>query len=372
MKETGNRLVRTASVCIIIAFLTATIYLGSDIISPLVMALFFAVLLRPVVSFLNARLRIPHILAVFLTVLVAVGIAMGVIAFMSFQISEFMSDIPSIKQKLEKQLIQIQSWIENASGLSLSQQKNYVQEAFSISDVISASSFGSITNGLLYTTLIPIYTFLILLYRSLLLGFLLKLVPPAKIASLQIIILDIKTVIRSYIAGLLIEVVIVALMTAFGLWLIGSNYFIFLGILTAFLNLIPYIGILIACTISILIAIIDTSGTSAIFGVIIVNAIVQFIDNNILIPRIVGSKVSINALASMVGVIIGGSLAGITGMFLAIPVIAVMKVVFDNTPSLSAYGYLMGDDVPKAFNWRYIRLLNGGNETTVKKDNPNK
>ncbi len=90
-------------------------------------------------------------------------------------------------------------------------------------------------------------------------------------------------------------------------------------------------------------------------------------------PKIVGSKVSINALASMIGVIIGGALAGISGMFLAIPMIAVMKVIFDRTPALKAFGYLLGDDVPKTFNWRKIHLpdLNVGANDAQETDTPN-
>ena len=107
---------------------------------------------------------------------------------------------------------------------------------------------------------------------------------------------------------------------------------------------------------------VGSTDISTIVGVLAVNGFVQLVDNNILMPRIVGSKVSINALASIVAVIIGGHLAGIAGMFLAIPVVAIMKVVFDRIDSLKPYGFLMGDTIPKTFNWYNIRFpdLNAG------------
>jgi len=71
--------------------------------------------------------------------------------------------------------------------------------------------------------------------------------------------------------------------------------------------------------------------------------VVQVIDNNFLVPRIVGNKVKINALASIVGVITGGVVAGIAGMFLAIPLLAIVKVVFDRIETLKPWGYLLGD-----------------------------
>lgn len=370
MQTTDNQLIRITSAFIIISFLMVIIYLGSDIFSPLIIAFLFAVLLRPVVKFLNVKLRIPHLIAMVLTILIAVGVMFGVLTFMSVQISEFMGDIPELKKNLQQHLLHIQKWIQNTFGISYSMQKNYIENIVSASNVISTSSLSSITSGFLLTVLIPIYTFLILLYRSLFLSFLLKLFPKKDIGSIQNIITEIKTVIRSYITGLLVELLIVASMTALGFWIIGIDYFIFLGVLTALLNLIPYIGILIACTISGFIALANSADSSVIIGVVVVNVIVQFIDNNILVPKVVGSKVSINALASMIGVIIGGALAGISGMFLAIPMIAVMKVIFDRTPSLHAYGYLIGDDIPKTSNWKNIQLpnFNIGNSDKDKKD----
>jgi predicted PurR-regulated permease PerM len=73
---------------------------------------------------------------------------------------------------------------------------------------------------------------------------------------------------------------------------------------------------------------------------------VQFLDNNILMPRIVGSKIKINALVSIIGVFIGGSIAGISGMFLSMPIIAVLKIIFDRSESFKQWGVLFGDERP--------------------------
>jgi hypothetical protein len=97
---------------------------------------------------------------------------------------------------------------------------------------------------------------------------------------------------------------------------------------------------------------------SIVLGIIVVTTVVQFIDNNILVPMVVSSKVEVNAIASIVGIIIGGAIAGFSGMFLAIPLIAILKVIFDKVESLKAWGYLLGDDIPKTYEWRSIRLPN--------------
>lgn len=355
---------KAASLCIVITFIAMTIYLGQEIIFPIVMALLMAVLLRPVVFFLNKKLRFPNVIAVLVAVLIALGFLVVIVFFLSTQISDFMSDLPVIKKNIMLHVHHMQQWVKMKFNISYSEQANYIETTMSNSKMISSSSIGSLTTSLLNFVLIPIYTFLILLYRALFIRFLLKLTPKENHPVLGNILMEIKTVIRSYISGLMLEVIIVSIMTAVGLWLIGVEYFIFLGIMTGILNLIPYIGIIFACTISAFIALVGSTEPGIILGVLAVNGIVQFIDNNILIPRVVGSKVSINALASMIGVIVGGSLAGIAGMFLAIPVIAIMKVVFDHIEALKPFGYLLGDHIPKTVNWYYnIRLpdFNAGN-----------
>jgi predicted PurR-regulated permease PerM len=152
--------------------------------------------------------------------------------------------------------------------------------------------------------------------------------------------------------GLLFEMAIVSVLTTVGLMIIGVKYAILLGVITGLLNLIPYIGIVIAGVLTIIASLTGTSDLSVIVGILVVNIIVQIVDNNILVPMVVSSKVEINSIASIVGIIIGGAIAGISGMFLAIPVMAILKVIFDRTQSLEPWGYLLGDDLPKTFRWK--------------------
>ncbi len=174
--------------------------------------------------------------------------------------------------------------------------------------------------------------------------------------TLNEILSQIKTVVQSYIIGLLIEMLIVGALTTAGLMFLGVEYAIFIGVLTAILNLIPYIGILLASIVSVLAALVNSGDVFVILGVIALSVVVQFIDNNILVPKIVGNKVRINALVSMVGVIIGGAIAGVAGMFLAIPIIAILKVIFDRVEALAPWGFLMGDDLAKIYSWRKLKL----------------
>ena len=356
METTGSKNLKIISNVLLISFIFALIYFSSDIIFPLVLAFLIAVMVRPIDNFLQTWMKFPRILSITTTILLVSGIFAALVLFMVFQVSEFMSDIPHIKASLTKHVIRFDEWTLQKIGFKLLDMEALQKSSTEKMNSVPMEYVDSVSNALMYMVLVPIYVFLILMYRSLLLTFLLKLVPKNQLQELQEVVNDIKSIIRNYIIGLLIEVLVVACMTSVGLWLVGVKYFIFLGVLTALLNLIPYIGIIIAFFISAVLALINTVHFEIVFWVLIVNVIVQFIDNNILMPRIVGSKVSINALASMVSVIVGGALAGMPGMFLAIPIVAIIKVVFDKIPYLQPYGYLLGDDIPKSFNWQKIRI----------------
>ena len=354
----GNhtRVVRAASVCFIILFLLLAVYFGREILFPVLMAMLFAILLRPMVSFMHTKMRFPHMIAVAVAVLIGLAVALGVLYFLTAQVASFMADLPAIKKNVDVHLQHIQQWINETFKVSTKEQNEYLANMSKKSQMVSTDSLGSVTGSLLQFILIPIYTFLILMYRTLFLRFLRMVTAPEHHAVLQEIVFEVKSVVRSYISGLLLELLIVGAMTSVGLWIIGVEYFIFLGILTAVLNLIPYVGIMIALIICVFVSMVSSTEISTILGVLAVNAVVQLIDNNILMPRIVGSKVSINALASIVAVIIGGHLAGVAGMFLAIPVVAIMKVIFDRIEGLKPFGFLMGDTIPKTFNWYNIRF----------------
>jgi predicted PurR-regulated permease PerM len=146
--------------------------------------------------------------------------------------------------------------------------------------------------------------------------------------------------------GLMIETIIVAALNSLALIIIGVPSAIVIGVIGGILNLIPYIGGLVAIALPILMVTITKDGFSGQFAVIVSYLVIQFFDNNILMPRVVSSKVQVNALISIVGVLMGGALWGLSGMFLSIPLIGVLKIVFDRVDGLKPWGSLLGIEVP--------------------------
>lgn len=354
--------VKLAMTLVSLIALIFILYIAQEILIPLMMALLFSILLRPCCAFLKDKLHFPHVISVITCVLLFVIFILGILTFISYEVTDFVKDWNTIKRNFSIHLANLQEFVRHHFDISTYEQDKYIENA--TNDTVKSgkeiigSTLLSFTDTLLNLTLIPIYMFLILLYRTHFMKFLNKLFKQEHQSTLFDILCQIKVAVKSYLVGLIIQMVSVATMTSIGFMIAGVKYAVLLGVLTGLLNLIPYLGILIAMVISIFATLTGTPDISMILGVIIVTIIVQLIDNNILVPLVVSSKVEINAMASIVGIIIGGAIAGISGMFLAIPIIAILKVIFDRIEPLKPWGYLMGDDLPKTYEWRNIRLTN--------------
>lgn len=345
-----------ALILFIVIGLTAICYIGQGIMAPLLLALLFAILLRPVSAFLTHKMHIPHVLSSLITVLLFMLFFVAIFYFISVQLADMANDWDIIKNNVQRYYNDLQGYVKETFKISRGEQNKMVDKATSGSmdsgKQLMGTTLVSLSDSMMNLILIPIYMFLILIYRAHFIKFLCKLFDTQHHDKLQDILKTIKVSVQSYILGLLFELVIVSVLTSVGLMIIGVKYAILLGVITGLLNLIPYIGIVIAGVLTVIASLTGQSDMSVIIGILVVNIVVQIIDNNILVPLVVSSKVEINSLASIAGIIVGGAIAGISGMFLAIPVMAILKVIFDRIKPLEPWGYLLGDDMPKNFRWK--------------------
>jgi len=366
----ASGILRFTLVLICICIGAAILFLGQQIIVPLLLAFLFAILLNPVVSFLNKRWRVPNVVAVLISCILLFAFLGSILMFIYYQAADISHEWPKIKQNFKMHITHGEQWINQTFHVSGKKQEQYIKEtATKTLNGGMGETLSSFTNTAMSLILIPLYTFLILLYRKLFVNFLCKIVPTKEHKRLIDILVNIGSIVQNYIVGLLIEMFIVAGLTTGGLMLLGVPYAILLGVITALLNLIPYIGILCAAFLTVLAALTASTDPSIVIKIGFMIWGIQLFDNNFLVPKIVGNKVQINALVSILGVIVFGTLAGIAGMFLALPMIAIMKVIFDRVDALKPYGYLIGDDLPKTVKWNKIvmpDLNHGGSEEADK------
>jgi predicted PurR-regulated permease PerM len=189
----------------------------------------------------------------------------------------------------------------------------------------------------------PVFIFFFLFYRRFFKQFLQKLFARTPNDNITEVMLKVQSVVKNYILGLLTVMVIIAALNTVGLLVLGIKYAFFFGALAALLNIIPYIGIFIGSVLPIIMALLTKDSIWYAVGVAGIFAVVQFLEGNFITPNIVGSKVSVNPLAAIIALIIGGMLWGPAGMILSIPFTAILKVIFDHVDSLEPFGFLLGE-----------------------------
>jgi predicted PurR-regulated permease PerM len=273
----------------------------------------------------------------------------GIFYFLSSQIMGFGENLPALKAKFASLLGSLQSWLQLKFGLSIQKQTQLISEAANSSKALIGGTLNTVLGTLGVLLLLPVYVFLFLFYKTLILNFLFKVFAEEDADKVAEILGQTKLAIQSYMVGLLLEAAIVAALNSTALLIIGVKYALLFGMIGAILNMLPYIGGIIAIALPVLMATVTSQGFSKQLWIVVAYLVIQFIDNNFLVPRIVSSKVKINALISIVVVLLGGALWGIAGMFLSIPFVGILKIIFDRVDGLQAWGELLGDEVPTAY-----------------------
>jgi predicted PurR-regulated permease PerM len=316
-----------------------------EFLVPVAFALMLSILLNPLTLLLE-KWRLPHALAIAIAIVAGILFIAGVAYLLYMEIASFSDQLPVFKKKLAEIGANIQHYASRHLGLAYKKQDQYLDQAETGLKPILASAVGSVVGTLSMVILLPVYTFLFLFYKKLIINFLYELFAEENAQELSKVLTQTKGAIQSYMFGLLLEAIIVATLNSIALLILGVDYAILLGVLGAILNVLPFIGGLIAVLLPVLIATVTKNGFNTQIAVMIAYFIIQMIDNHFLVPYIVSSKVKINALISIIIVLLGGALWGIPGMFLSIPFIGVLKIIFDRIPELKPWGKLFGTEVP--------------------------
>ncbi len=328
-----------------IVILLYMLFVIKSILVPLAFAIMIAILLNPLVNKLQQK-KIPKIAAILIALILTILFVAGLMVFISSQIVKFSNNMTMLGTKFSALFHDLQLWLEYHYSFSLEKQKQMIAQAGDNLKPLITQTLGTVLGTLSTIVLLPVYIFLLLFYKTLILNFLYEIFAEKNSDHVGVVLSQTKAAIQSYMFGLLLEAIIVAVMNSAALMALGVQYAVLIGVIGAILNVLPYIGGLIAIALPILIATVTKDGYSTQLGIIACYMVIQFIDNNILVPRIVSSKVKINALVSLVIVLLGGAIWGVSGMFLSIPFVAVLKIIFDRVDGLRPWGKLLGDVVP--------------------------
>jgi predicted PurR-regulated permease PerM len=326
--------------------LFGAMYIGREILVPLVFAMLVAMLLMPLCTWFEARM--PRWLAVGICVAIFVTGLLALAAGFSFQVVRIAEDLPRHKDAIYKKVDQLQRYVTRQTDLSKEEQEKLVREKvnnFVDKGGAYVQEFISSATGLLGDlVMVIIYTFLFLYSRDRFRNFVVRVTPEEKAPKVKMIIARSSKITGRYLSGVLIVMSILAVIYSVGLMIVGLDYPVFFGVMVAVFNIIPYVGIPVASILPVAMAIVTKDSYAAALAVCGVFALGQFIDNNFLTPNIVGDKVNLNALTTIVALLVGASVWGIAGMILFIPLLGVIRIILNNSNGLKPYAYLLSSN----------------------------
>jgi predicted PurR-regulated permease PerM len=329
--------------------LTLLVYILHEldaILLPIAFSAVFTLLLLPICRWLEAH-KVPRVLAIVICLLLVLLIFTGIILGFGSQLTQFRDELPKLQVKVVEFFNQAQDWAHDRFGyqpMSIEEVKDSTVKALKKSGTTYlGTTLNTTTDVLSNLAQVLIYIFCFLYYRDHLRQFMFRFVAPDKRTTMLNTVDSIQTVVQAYITGLVKVIIIVAVLNGIGLVALGVKFAVFFAIFASVLAVIPYIGIMIGATVPAIITLVETGSPLQAALVIGVFVVVQFLEGNFITPMITGTSVSINPLAAILALILGGALWGTPGMILSIPLTAILKVVFDAYKPLEPFGFLLGD-----------------------------
>lgn len=318
------------------------LYVAKDFLIPICIGGILATLFLPFCNWMENK-KIPKSIAVFICFISLLSIIFILISLLGWKISELLNDISLIKQKAIDTGNSLQHYILNHLNISIEDQflilKNEQPSYAAIFQII----FGSITSVFASLILVLVYFIFLLYYRNHIKKFLLKLTTPSKRNEMEQVVYNATKVSQQYLVGLSKMIVLLWIMYGIGFSIIGVENALLFAILCGLLEIIPYVGNITGTLLTVSVSAIHGANPSLLGGIVIVYVIVQFIQGWFLEPLILGPQVKINPLFTIIVLVIGQLLWGISGLILAIPLTAIFKIICDHIEALKPYGFLIGE-----------------------------
>ncbi|WP_372647436.1 AI-2E family transporter [Draconibacterium sp.] len=347
---------------VIISLFVTFIILTKNILIPMVIAMYFAYLLYPVVWKIE-RWGVNRAISILMVLLVVITFIGGIALLFSLKASNIEIDFNDVKEQFDKKSLNVQNLLTDKLEIDVSTVEQYFDRAVeNFIDTWQAgigNLFTTTTTTIFQIGILPVFTFFLLFYRTKTAHFILRITPKDKKFVTLTILREISKVITKYLGGLFLVVAILAVLNSAGLLIIGIKHALVLGVLAALLNLIPYIGTFLGWFIPFMYVFFTyPHPLPTMLKVVVLFIIIQFIENNLLTPNIVGNSIKINPLAIIVSLLFANIIWGIAGMLVVIPVLATLKIIMRQIDSLKPYAYLISDRGTEQYQLKIFKRKN--------------
>jgi predicted PurR-regulated permease PerM len=356
----NSKLFKALAIVALVLLIVTALILGKPFLVPLTFAALLAMLLLPVTRWLESK-GVNKALATLAAIMLLISFLAVVLFFIGWQMSDIASNTAKLQQTISEKYEQAKDLISQQLGVSVQKQDQIIKEQQKSSSGkmtgMVTGVMGGITSFLTDTLLVFVYVFLFIYLRSRIKGFIIRLVPLVERQNAMTILDDTQQVTVKYLSGLFLMIVCLWVMYGIGFSLLGVENAIFFAILCGLLEIVPFVGNLTGTAVTIAMSLVQGGDMNMVIGILLVYGLVQFIQTYLLEPMIVGAEVSINPLFTIVGLVAGELIWGISGMILAIPLLGITKIVFEHIEALKPFAYLIGSDEKKNGNKSWMQTV---------------
>lgn len=345
-----------ARLVIILFGIVLTVFImmeAKPVLVPLLISGFLAVLISPFTSWLERR-GISSSISVAISIITLLGLIFGLMYFFYNQILGFAQDLSTLETRAAELIASLNNFLasnfEGAVPISIESLQNTVFQY--VGENTAALTQGVIATATSITMLfiMPVYIALFLYFRHFLVKFILEAFSEQYREKVQLVLFKVKGVVKNYILGMGVVILILAVLNSIALYSFGIKHALLFAGFAAMLNVIPFLGPFIGAILPITFALLTKDSLWYPMGVFLSFYVIQVAESNLFTPKIVGGRVSMNPLMTIIALFVGNFIWGLAGMILFIPGMAILKVIFDEVEGMQAWGFLLGDsesELPK-------------------------
>lgn len=325
----------------VILFSALILYLGKMLFIPLFFGLLIAIVMYPICKWLEG-LGWSKTLSIAACLLIVALLFATLLALLIWQFKVFSKEAPLILNRLEIALEDFQRWLTENTRIKMNLQNTGDEKFTAALGSLLQSGFQGTVNTLFILFLTPIYTALFMYHRRILVQYLKSITPGSHQHQLDMILKQTIHTYFNYIKGMVLVYFIVGVLNSIGLFALGVKHPVLFGMLCAIMTIIPYIGIFISALLPISVIWIETGNIWYPVGVVAVFSFVQYLEANVIFPKVVGTQLHVSTLAMLIAIIAGGIIWGVAGMVLFIPFVAILKIISDNIEEWKHVNLLLG------------------------------
>ncbi len=313
----------------IVFFSAILLYFGKMLFIPVFFGLLIAIVMYPISKWLEIR-GLGKSLAITVCLLIVTILFAALLGLLVWQINVFREDAPGILVKLENTLQRFQQWLIETMGITTDIQNNWFEKFTESIGSIVTTTVQTTANTLFILFLTPVYTALFMYHRKVFVQYL-KLITPEKYQhEMDLIVKQTIDTYFNYIKGMILVYIIVGILNTIGLFVLGVDHALLFGMLCAIMTIVPYVGIFISASLPVSLIWLQTGNIWYPLGVVAVFSFVQYLEANVIFPKVVGKQLHVSTMAMLFAIIAGGIIWGVAGMVLFIPFVAILKIVTDN------------------------------------------